>query len=133
MNDDLSPVIDVPAGLLGRGSAFWIEMLTELEFDTKETALVLEAARVLDRIDQLAEAIEADGLTVKGSMGQTVIHPAVAELRQQQAAFARLIGGVNLPDDDAAADRFKYERAKAGSDARWNGAGSRRLRAVDRG
>lgn len=107
-----------PPELAERGAQFWIDLHESLEFDPQETALVTEACRTLDRIDAL-ELLLAGGLTSTGSTGQTVVHPAVAELRQQQAGFARLIGAVNLPADAAAADRFRTMRAHAGAAARW--------------
>jgi hypothetical protein len=126
---DAPPVAPAPPPeLAARGRAFWVELHTVLEFNPKETALLGEACRTLDTIDALAGTIESDGLTTTGSMGQTVVHPAVPELRQQQAGFNRLMSAINLPDDDAAADRFRTARAKAGAAARWE-----RPRAVPRG
>ena len=107
-----------PQGLAERGVQFWIDLHESLEFDPQETALLTEACRTLDRIEAL-EALLAGGLTSVGSTGQTVVHPAVAELRQQQAGFARLMGAVNLPADVATADRFRSARAHAGAAARW--------------
>jgi hypothetical protein len=37
--------------------------------------LVIEAGRLLDRIDAIAAAVEADGLTVAGSAGQPLAAP----------------------------------------------------------
>lgn len=116
----------VPEGLGDRGAKFWRELHapaedgSRLEFDQKEALLLLEACRVLDQIADLAAAVEIEGITVRGSMGQTVVHPAVPELRQQQMAFRSLMSSVRLPEDDGAAERFHHERAKAGAEARWN-------------
>lgn len=107
-----------PPGLGERGGKFWSELHESLEFEPHESALVLEACRTLDRIEAL-EHLLVGGLASTGSTGQTVVHPAVAELRQQQAGFARLMAAVNMPADVAAADRFRLSRAHAGAAARW--------------
>lgn len=121
--DDVSP----PDGLAERGSAFWMELHDALEFDGKEAALLFEACRTLDLIDDLAGAIERDGSMTVGSAGQPVVHPAVSEIRQLQQAFGRLMTLIRLPEDEAAADRFHTLRARAGAAARW---GSASVRAV---
>jgi hypothetical protein len=85
----------------------------------KETEVLLEACRTLDLIDALEAAIARDGEVIPGSKGQQVVHPAIGELRQQQVTFARLSGLLHLPNDEAAAERFRQRRAHAGADARW--------------
>jgi len=65
-----------------------------------ESELLHEACRLLDETDLLRAAIEADGATVTGSAGQTRVHPAFGELRQQRAALARLLAQIQLPDVD---------------------------------
>lgn len=113
------PRVGVPSSLGEAGAAFWSELHDALEFDAKEEALVLEACRTLDRIEALHAAIDDAGLLSTGSTGQVVVHPAVAELRQQQTGLARLLSGVVFPDGEEAADRFRQARAHAGADARW--------------
>lgn len=108
-----------PEQALGeRGKAFWSALTKVLEFAPQETEVLLEACRTLDRINDLTAVIEADGTMISGSMGQRILHPAVAEVRQLQAAFVRLTGALNLPEDAAAGDRFRTARAKAGAAAR---------------
>lgn len=121
--DDVSP----PEGLAERGLAFWRELHDALEFDGKEAALLFEACRVLDLIDELASVLDGDGAMTVGSAGQPVVHPAVSEIRQLQQTFGRLMQLIRLPEDEAAADRFHTARAKAGAAARW---GSASVRAV---
>lgn len=127
MSDDSNEPPEPPEVLGVRGSGLWRELHTELEFESKETSLVLEACRCLDVIDALATTVERDGLVVTGSRGQPVVHPGIAELRQWQASFGRLMSLVSLPEDEAAQDRFRHARAKAGAAARWQGG---KLRAV---
>ena len=66
----------VPEGLGPRGSAFWVSAQTELEFDTRETDLLIEVCRTLDMIDSLTAAIASDGIMLTGSQGQQVLNAA---------------------------------------------------------
>jgi hypothetical protein len=85
-----------PNGLGLRGSEFWTAAQSQLEFDERETDLLTEVCRTLDTIDLLSAAIDTDGVMLTGSQGQRVLNGAVAERRQQQAAYARLVTQLNL-------------------------------------
>lgn len=89
---------EVPEVLGLRGSALWMDLQRDYEWDPQEVELLLETCRTLDVIDKLAESVATDGVMVRGSQGQPVMNGAVAELRQQQSAFARLVGQLNLVD-----------------------------------
>lgn len=133
MTDQQNPP-DVPAELGTAGAAFWLQQQSESEFDSRESALLIEACRTLDRIAALDAVIEEDGLMIIGSTGQKVLHPAVAELRQQQASFGRLLGSIEWEDEEQAKERFRHNRAKAGATARWGSSTpERRLQAVTNG
>lgn len=123
-----------PEGLQKRGRAFWRALTTAsnerqqvLEFSTAERETLLEACRTLDRIDDLTAAIDRDGTMIAGSKDQMILHPAIGELRQQQASYVRLVASLNLPEDVAATKDFQQRRAKAGAQGRWG----RDLRAVN--
>ena len=123
MPDEKSPT---PPRVLGkRGRALWRELHEQLEFDAHESAIVLEACRTVDAIDALQAAIDADGYMSTGSMGQTVVHPAVAELRQQQASLARLLTTLNLgaalegQSGAVGMSRAISAQASAAANARW--------------
>lgn len=111
----------VPDGLGLRGAEFWVECQADLAFDSRETELLTEVCRTLDTIDSLAAAIAADGVMIQGSQGQQVLNSAVAELRQQQIAYSRLVLQLNL--DGAEGDEgMKSSRAASASEAakrRW--------------
>lgn len=107
-------------GLGARGRAFWDEQQAELEFDPHEEQVLLEACRTMDTIDALSTAIDRDGVMLTGSQGQARLNGAVAELRQQQAALARLIVQLNLDADDvAAAVSAKGAASRAAAQKRW--------------
>lgn len=116
-----------PPSMLGRrGKALWRVLHNDLEFDAHEEAIVLEACRTADVIDDLADVIEKAGVMATGSTGQVVVHPAVPELRQQQAAFSRLLTALNLSDaldgssGQVAVSRAISTSAQAAANARWN-------------
>ncbi len=88
--DDLSPSAE----------ELWFAVLEEYELEEHERALLAEACRTLTVCDRLAAMVDADGLTTRGSMGQTVTHPAVAEARQQRLVLARLIAQLRLPEGE---------------------------------
>ncbi|TQO20329.1 hypothetical protein FB472_1960 [Rhodoglobus vestalii] len=120
-----SNVPPVPAGIGKRGKAFWVTVQTELEFDARETDLLVEVCRTLDTIDQLSVAIKRDGIMLEGSQGQRVLNSAVPELRQQQAAYARLAVQLNIEGAEVG-EGMKSPRgssASATAKRRWSTAG----------
>ncbi|WP_068483469.1 hypothetical protein [Pseudoclavibacter helvolus] len=116
-------VPEPPGVLRDRGSELWRNLHATLEFDLHETVVLIEACRTLDRIDGLQTVLDRDGLTTTGSTGQTIVHPAVAEQRQQQASLARLVSQLNLGSaiegGAAAMSRQISEAAKSAANARW--------------
>ena len=82
--------------------------------------MLLETCRTLDVIEVLSAAIESDGVMLTGSQGQPVLNGAVPELRQQQAALARLVIQLNLDAPDVAgAVSAKSAASKAAAQKRW--------------
>ncbi len=114
-----------PRVLARRGRALWRALHADLEFDAHESEIVLEACRTADTIDQLQAAVDEQGVTALGSMGQTIVHPAVAEIRQQQASLSRLLTTLNLnaalegQTGDVAMQRAISAQASAAANARW--------------
>lgn len=110
----------VPDGLGERGARLWSSIMDDLEGDQHDSELVLETCRVLDVIDQLAEAVELHGVTVEGSRGQVVINPAVQEMRQQQVTFSRLVAQLNLDEAEIGAMlTARQAAAKRAGQAKW--------------
>ena len=86
-----------------------------------ERHLLTQACRVADIIAELDDAADEAPLTVRGSQGQPVISPFIAEARVQRALQAQLLGRLGLPDNDEDADEAA-RRSKAGktvAKARW--------------
>ena len=108
--------MDVPPGLGDRGSAIWQAMSTA---DVPRNALVLEAARTADRLDELDNIIQGKGVLNlmqfrvldrevddDGSVNINVevkFNAVLAEARQQATAFANILTKLSPSDSKAAA------------------------------
>ncbi len=109
-----------PRGLKARGGRFWKSVTAGYELNVDELELLLEVARCLDVCEDLAGAVEGDGLTVAGSVGQPRLHPAVGELRATRALVGRLLAQLGLPDADGQTlDSPVRARARGAANKRW--------------
>lgn len=108
------------------GRKFINRMKRDYGFDAHELAVLDQCGGIIDEIHALEATVIAEGRTVTGSKGQTRVHPAVPELRQQRLALRTMIRGLGL--DTAAA----IEAAQAARRAANTQSQSRRraLRAV---
>lgn len=92
-----------PAGLKDAGKALWESILGDLEegwqFDARELHLLARACRCADDLAALEKAVDEDGPTAKGSRGQIVVHPALAEARHLRLVQLRLLEALELPDE----------------------------------
>lgn len=103
-----------------RGRAFWVAVQEVFEFDERESEILLESCRTMDAIDALVVAVSTHGTMVEGSKGQPTLNPAIPELRQQQAALGRLLGQLDLADEDEQVlDKARQLKAHAQAQARW--------------
>jgi hypothetical protein len=92
-----------PRGLGPRGRALWRDLNTtfDLAEDPHRLAVAGDAVRTADLIDRLQSVVDqAEDLRVRGSQGQPVAMPELAELRQYRALFAQLLKSLALPDAD---------------------------------
>lgn len=96
----MAEVPAAPPGLGQRGAAFWSTIVDEFELSPPELELLTEACRTIDLCERLAEQVDSDGLMVPGSMGQDRLHPAVTELRGARLSLGRLLGQIDMPDED---------------------------------
>ncbi|ORB11659.1 hypothetical protein BST37_18680 [Mycobacterium noviomagense] len=116
-----------PKGLKTRGRQLWRELHTTYDFtDCPEKLIILEqAARTADVVARLQSIVDAaDDLRVKGSQGQPVAAPEVAELRQYRALLTSLLKSLTLPDEEETAGSGKMTRSqlgRLGAQARWGG------------
>jgi hypothetical protein len=91
-----------PAGLDKPGRSLWrrITAQFDLESDPDRAELLFQACKTADQIAELDEAAADAPLTVKGSMGQQVISPFIAEARVQRGLLAQLLGRMNFEDTE---------------------------------
>jgi len=82
----------VPA-VLQKPGTLWRRITSEfdLQNDPDKAELLFQACKAADQIAELDEAAAEAPLTVKGSMGQAVISPFIAEARFQRALLAQLL------------------------------------------
>jgi hypothetical protein len=120
----------LPVELGKRGKAYYSQILEDYELEESEVQILLEAARTLDEVEALKGAVSEFGVMTKGSTGQAVVNPALAEMRQARAMFARLVHQLDLPDveedeldespAETAAQRDRTENARKAANARWD-------------
>lgn len=91
-----------PTKLGTAGKALWAAILGDLspqwELDARELDFLERACRCADELRELEKAIDKDGITVEGSRGQTIAHPALSEARQLRLVQLRLLGSIELTD-----------------------------------
>lgn len=102
-----------------KGQAFRASVLADYELDAADLPLLEAAARLLDEIAELEAALDRDGAIVKGSRGTPIAHPALKELRDHRALFARTVKQLALPDEDAEPESWTTKRARDAANARW--------------
>lgn len=121
--DDKPTIPRAPRGLQREGKALWRDTHSTFDFadEPHKVQILAQACRVADVIAEMDEAAAEAPLTVKGSMGQPVISPFIAEARAQRALQAQLLGRLGLPDTDEAAEakagklsRTRHNAAKGG-------------------
>lgn len=89
----------VPSGLRGSGRALWRSITADFELDEHESAILREACYTASAIDKLQAVVDEEGVMNASPQGVRV-HPALVELRQQRACFAKLIGQLGKPVDE---------------------------------
>lgn len=109
-----------PAGLGDSGRDLWSEIAGTYDLRPDERRLLEDACREADLIDKLeAEINDPDHeMVVKGSMGQPVSSPLVAEIRQHRTTLRALLGSLKLPDEQAPAAPRSVQ-ARDAAKARW--------------
>ena len=105
----------VPTGLRARGRALWADVASKYALRPDERRILEDSCRLADTIAALERAVRGQPLTVKGSAGQPVVNPLIAEQRTHRLALGALLKQLRLPDE--AAGRPNQHRSAAQS--RW--------------
>jgi hypothetical protein len=120
-------------GLGVSGRALWRSVIADVphdwEFDSRDLAVLEQAARLADTILQLEAAVDGDGLMLTGAAGQRRLNAAVVELRQARLGLGRLLGQIDLPDEQRRPVTEASRRAQRAANVRWAAHASRRLAA----
>ena len=95
-------VTRAPNGLAPAGRKLWAAVTGAFDLAEHEAAQLEEACRIRDTIGTLRAQLEQDGTMLESSQGMR-LHPAIAEIRAQQLALARLLATLQVPglDEDA--------------------------------
>lgn len=106
-------VSDLTKGLPTRSGPNGVE---RAEWNEIESALLEVARRQANDIAALEAQLEADGLIVTGSKGQSRMSPIVTELRLSRQALVRVLAELRMPDAGPLKNAAKQRAARA----RWN-------------
>lgn len=110
----------------GPAGARLVESITatfDFQGEPGKLAILARCARTADTIAALEAEAATQSLTAKGSMGQAVINPLVAEARAQTSLLDKLLKSLGLPDTDedtAAKAEQRQRRARKAAQTRWN-------------
>ncbi|MGI9079738.1 MAG: hypothetical protein ACR2GF_02770 [Acidimicrobiales bacterium] len=98
-----------PAGLTKRSSKLWRAVLAEFELSPGEVELLRNALAALDRADQAAAIIEAEGLVTVDRYGSPKTHPAADIETRNRALYGRFLAqlGVKASPESARRGRGK--------------------------
>lgn len=94
----------------------------DFSLEPAKLAILERAARTADTIAALEAEAATQSLTAKGSMGQAVINPLVAEARAQTSLLDKLLKSLGLPDTDedtAAKAEQRQRQARKAAQTRW--------------
>lgn len=79
------------------GRTLWKSVLTDLDLDEHELALLRAACRTADRLEVLGQAMADAPMTVTNSRGDEVASPIYVEHRQQTQSLAKTLASLRLP------------------------------------
>ena len=95
---------NTPDSLGPAGTKLWESIIEDVAegffLDARELALLEKACGCADIIEAVEEALAESTATVVGPHGQTMVHPAIPELRQQRLAMLRLLNAIDFGESD---------------------------------
>lgn len=89
-----------PKGTRASGRRLWSSVVDRYELEEHEAALLREAVRLVDLLDELQAVVDRDG-PLLGTGEKRRVHPAAVEARQSRIALARVLAALRLPDADS--------------------------------
>lgn len=110
-----------PRGLSEKANKVWRSTLEDFDLSEHEYPILEGACRELDLITELEKELKGAPLMVRGSMGQDVANPLLAEVRQHRAAYVGLIRSLKLPEGESSVGQTPASRsAQNAANARWS-------------
>ena len=94
----------MPRGLGTRGRSEWCKIWDAGPWlnPSQDYPWVEQIARAYDEITAYRKTIEKDGLVQKGSMGQPIAHPLIAEVRKCEATIRQCLSIIGYSPTDRA-------------------------------
>ena len=86
-----------PEGLGEAGTRLWLATTKDYDLEVHELSLLALAARHVDRLEAIAEALVGAPLTITNFKGDPVANPLLVEQRMLGAALARTLAALRLP------------------------------------
>lgn len=118
----------MPSGLSSRAKRFWAALIDTYEFEPWETIAVEDVVREMTVVDRLQRIVDSSESTrVRGSQGQPVAIPELAELRQHRQVLSSLMKALKLPESEEATETKRAsvsEQNRKAARARWDRRGS---------
>ena len=110
-----------PVGLAKAGRQLWSSVTGKYELRVDEQRVLEDACRIADVISALEDGMVDQPLLAKGSMGQPVLNPLLAEQKTHRTALSRLLAQLKLPDDPSG-EVVKPNQHRAAAQSRWDAA-----------
>jgi P27 family predicted phage terminase small subunit len=97
-----------PAGLGSSGKRFWKRIVEAYELEEHHLALLQQACKCLDDLDEAGKALQEQGRYFLDKYEQWKEHPAAGDARQLRGLFQRLVRelGLDLNDTESRPPRY---------------------------